>query len=222
VELRVFRSQPKAKDRRKVPIPPDLRDAMRDVLRLIKEAKRDPDVVLDFDDAIQVGPICGGRYRPKPSRYELRYRPDGRHDGGQWELDLDDFDIEDISSGRLSEITLYCCASPACGRRFSNADGHCDCDYVKDPDFGTFEFPEAREKLQQRGVVGISEGSTRDDVFAALGPADEVGGGGMSQYGYIWPWITYRRGDCQLRFEFGKRERLRNITVMEKDWEPGR
>lgn len=217
----MLRLQSKAKDRRKVPIPADLRDAIGEVLRLIKEARRDPDVVLDFDDAIQVGPLCGGRYRRKPSRYEIRYRPDDSSDGGCWELDLDDHDIEDIASGWLTEITLHCCRSPECGRKFSKADGHCDCDYVRDPDFGTFEFPEAQERLQQHGITGISEGSTRDDVLAALGPADAVGGGEESQYGYIWPWIKYRRSDCQLRFEFGKRGQLRNITVMDKDWEPG-
>ncbi len=164
----MFRLQPKAKDRRKVPIPVNLRDAMGEVLRLIKEAKRDPDVVvLDFDDAIQVGPLCGGRYQKKPSRYELRYRPDDRCDRGCWELDLDNQDIEDIASGWLSEITLHCCASPGCGHKFSKADGHCDCDHVQDPDFGTFEFPEAQEKLQHRGIAGISQSSTREDVLAA-------------------------------------------------------
>ena len=217
----MIRLQPKAKDRRKIPIPVDLKDAMGDVLRLIKEARRDPDVVLDFDDAIQVGSLCGGRYQKEPSRYKLRYRPENRHDGAWWELDLDSHDIEDIASGWLSEITLHCCTSPGCGRKFSKADGHCDCDYVKDPDFGTFHFPEAQEKLHRRGIVGISESSTRDEVCAALGPADEVGGGEMSEFGYIWPWIKYRRGDCQLRLEFGKRERLRNISIMDRDWKPG-
>jgi len=215
----VLRLQPKAKERRKIAIPADLRDAMKEVLWLVKQAKRDPDVVIDFDDAIQVGPICGGRYQKKPSRFEFRYRPEN---GGVWYLDFHTCDIEDIADERLAEITMYCCASPGCGMKFNKAYAHCECDYVKDPDFGTFEFPEAAEKLQQRGVVGISQASTRNDVLAALGPPDKVVGNVKSSLGYVWPWITYRRDDCQLRFEFGKKRRIRNITILERDWEPGK
>src|SRR5262245_25825164 len=83
---------------------------MAEILQLIKEARRDPDVVLDFDDAIQVDPLCDGRYQRKPSRYELRYRPDDRDDGGWWELDLDHDEIEDIASGWMTVITLHCAA----------------------------------------------------------------------------------------------------------------
>src|SRR5262249_36361480 len=100
----VLRLQPRAKERRKVPVPADLRRGMEEVFRLITEAQRDPDVALDFDDAIQVGPICGGRFHRKPSRYEFRYYPGGNHRGGSWILDLHDCDIEDLADGRLTEI----------------------------------------------------------------------------------------------------------------------
>src|SRR5438128_1635202 len=112
----MFRLQPQAKERCKIAIPVELQDAMGEVLRLIKEAKRDPDVVLDFDDAIQVGPICGGRYQTKPSRYSFRYYPGNSQNAGTWDLDLHNCDIEDIVAARLTEITLYCCTTPACGR----------------------------------------------------------------------------------------------------------
>jgi hypothetical protein len=219
----MFRLQPKPKKRRKVPIPSDLREAMQEVLSLIKESKRDPDVNIDFDDAIQIGSLCGGRYQKKPNRFDFRYYPERGQQSGTWYLDLHDCDIEDIADGRLTEITLHCCTSPTCGRKFSKPDGHCDCDYVKDPDFGIFQFPEAGEKLKQRGIVGISESSTRKNVLTILGLPDESGGDIKdSILGYISPWIKYRRVDCQLRFEFGSEDRIRNITVLEKDWEPGK
>jgi hypothetical protein len=94
---------------------------------------------------------------------------------------------------------------------------------VKDPDFGIFQFPEADGKLKQRGIVGISESSTRENVLTILGPPAESGGDiNDSILGYISPWIKYWRVDCQLRFEFGSEDRIRNITVLEKDWEPGK
>ena len=71
------RLQPKQKDRRKVPIPAELRDSLREVFELIRQAKTDPDIVLDFDDAIQVGAVCGGRYGKKPRPYVLTYYPEG-------------------------------------------------------------------------------------------------------------------------------------------------
>jgi hypothetical protein len=219
----MLRLQPRVKDVRKVPIPAELKDAMGKVFRLIEEARRDPDVNLDYDDAIHIGPVCGGRYHKKPSRYEFRYDPDNKRGSGTWYLNLHRCDIEDIADGRLTEITMHCCTSPDCGSKFNKADGHCDCDYVKDPDFGTFEFPEAIEKLNQRGVIGITETSSREDVLAALGSPDKAGGDITdTALGYIWPWIKYHRDDCQLRFEFDKHERVRNITVLKKDWEPGK
>ena len=78
----MLRAQPKPKDRRKVPIPVELRAALREVFELIQEAKYDPDIVLDFDDAIQVGPVCGGRYGKKPRPYVLTYSPEGDADRG--------------------------------------------------------------------------------------------------------------------------------------------
>lgn len=59
------RLQPRPKERRKVAIPAELRESLREVFELIRRAKTDPDIVLDYDDAIQVGAVCGGRYGEK-------------------------------------------------------------------------------------------------------------------------------------------------------------
>jgi hypothetical protein len=215
--------QPKPKQRRKVPIPAELRESLHEVFELVQRSKCDPDIVLDYDDAIQVGRVCGGRYGKKPRPFVLTYYPEGDSEQGLWFLTLHRTEIEDMGDGRIAEVTLYCCASPECRCKFREPDEHCFyCDYVNDPDYGTFVFPEAESKLAQRGVTGLSGESTRADVVAALGPPDATGGGSKQPpLGYIWPWIAYRRADCQLRFEFGK-GRVRNVTVMEKDWEPGK
>ncbi len=218
------RLQPKSKDRRKVPIPAELRESLHEVFELIQQAKTDPDIVLDYDDAIQVGAVCGGRYGKKPRPYVLTYYPEGDGERGRWYLTLHRTEVEDIGDGRMAEITLLCCTSPDCRCKFRDADDHCFfCDYADDPNYGTFVFPEAGSKLAQRGIAGLSENSTQEEVVTALGLPDESGGGTKQPpLGYIWPWIKYRREDCQLRFEFtNDNKRIRNIAVMEKDWEPG-
>ncbi len=216
---------PKLKDRRKVPIPAELRNSLREVFELIQEARSDPDICLDYDDAIQAGAVCGGRYGKKPRSYVLTYSPKGDAARERWYLTLHRTEIEDIGDGRMVEIALYCCTSPNCRCKFREPDDHCFyCDYADDPNYGTFTFPEAALKLTDRGVAGLSENSTKEDVVGVLGAPDESGGGlKQPRLGYIWPWIRYRRSDCQLRFEFNKNStRLRSITILEQDWEPGR
>jgi hypothetical protein len=205
-----------------MPIPEDLRESMRAVAELIQAAKRDPDIFLDGDDVIQIGPICGGRCGDKCRPYEFDYHPEGNRSNRAWRLRLQRLDIEDIAEGWTTEITMCCCASSKCS--ISNvADNRCDCDYVEDPDFGTFEFPLAIEKLVQRGDVGLRETSTKEDVVAILGTPDQVGGGTVHEkFGYIEPWIKYRRSDCQLHFTFDQSGELRNVTVHDRDWEPGK
>jgi len=189
---------------------------MQEVFRLIKEEKRDPDVVLNFDDAIQIGPLCGGRVGTERRPYQFTYYLN--RNGGQWRLALHRCDIEDIADGRLTEMTMYCCKTPNCGYMSNLNEGGCKCDYVRNPDFGHFVFPEAREKLAQRGITTVSETSTKQDVLAALGPPDLSGGGTDG----IPVWVKYHRDDCQVHFEFKKSRQISMVTIMEKDWEPGK
>lgn len=215
---------PRAKDRRKVAIPPDLRDSLREVLELIRRARRDPDVVLGYDDAIQTKRLTGGKFGKKDRPFVLTYFPDGDRERGRWHLALHRTDIEDIAEGRLTEITMYCCTAADCRCKFRDDEPCFYCDYIDDPNYGTFSFPAAESKLTDRGITGITQETSREEVVAALGPAD-ASGGGMNNppLGYMWPWVLFRRPDCQLRFEFDKaQKRIRNITILDKDWEPGK
>ncbi len=65
------RLQPRPKECLRVPVPDELRAALREVFKLIEEAKTDRDIELGFDDAIQVGPVCGGRVGKRPRPYVL-------------------------------------------------------------------------------------------------------------------------------------------------------
>ncbi len=119
------------KDRIKVAIPDDLRNALKEVVRLVRQAKHDRDINIDYDDAIQVDDvICGGRYQKKPNRYCLTYYPRDKSTSGKWRLDLHQLDIEDIADGMQEAITLYCCTTPSCQMKASKPDVACMCDYV--------------------------------------------------------------------------------------------
>jgi hypothetical protein len=220
--MRIHKPQPK--ERKMVKIPAELRSAMREVHQLIKESLADPDINLDFDDAIQVEGLCGGRDKKENKPYVFTFFPNDDRERGRWYLTLNEIEIEDIADGNLPEIEMFCCTDPNCRTKFREPNDSCFyCDYYDDLNFGTFEFPAATAKLQERGVTSLSRESTRADVLAALGVPEESGGGiRHPDLGFIKPWITYRRSDCQLRFEFDKKDRVTNVTVMERDWEPGK
>src|SRR5436190_18463722 len=110
--------QPRPKDRRKVPVPDELRQSLREVFDLIRQAKHDPNIRLDYGDAIQVGAVCGGKYGSKDRPYVLTYFPEGNPDKGRWFLALHRTEIEDIGDGLMTEITMYCCVAPDCECKF--------------------------------------------------------------------------------------------------------
>lgn len=213
--------QPQLKEKRKIAIPAELREIMREVYARIKEAKADPDIKLDYDDAIQIGPLYGGRCGAKPRPYWFWYSPQGDKTNGRWKLHLALLEIEDIAEGMTQEMTMYCCTNPKCGAMFNVADEYCGCDYVPDPDFNTFVFPIAAEKMSQRGITGINENSTKNDIISLLGNPDKQGGGKKESFGYIEPWITYIRPDCHLRFGFHKSGKIKDFTVLKPDWDKG-
>ncbi len=174
---------PKPKDRRKVPIPADLRASLHEVFELIQRAKHDPDIALDYDDAIQIGGVCGGRCGKKPRSYELTYFPEGDDRRGRWYLTLHRTEIEDIGDGRMTEITMYCCTSPGCRSKFREADEYCFfCDYEDDE--MTRDFKARLEALAKTvnskeewitGYVRENRDATAASVIADYNPIDGLG-----------------------------------------------
>jgi hypothetical protein len=142
-----------------MPIPHELRESLREVLDLIKHAKRDPDIDLDYDDAIQVGTVCGGRYRKKARPYVLTYHPEGDTRRGRWFLTLHQTEIEDIADGHMTELAMFCCVSPDCRTKFREADDLCFfCDYDED---------EATRLLKTNLEALAKEVTTKEEWVAA-------------------------------------------------------
>jgi len=220
----MLRPQPKEKERRRVEIPADLRDALREAHFLIAESKHDPDVRVDYDDAIQCGCLIGGSVGTRQRPFEFTYYADGfRQSKALWHLALNPLEIEDICDGHMTELTLFCCRTPDCGHKSNDPEDRCDCDYVEDPYFGNIKPCDTEEALRRIGLPQITQSSTRGDIVQVLGEPPEFGGGEKHPaFGYVWPWIKYSRTDCQVRFEFQKSGALRMLSIMEPDWEPGK
>ena len=216
--------KPRKKEARRILVPVELQASLRGVHELIQISLRDPEVNLDFGDAIQVGSVCGGRYGKTNRPYVLTYYPEVDMERGRWFLTLSNFEIEDIADGRQTELLMHCCTSADCRSKFREPDTHCFfCDYIDDPRYGTFSFPRALQVLRDRGISSLSEASTRRDLVATFGSPERSGGGTIHEtLGFIRPWVTYRRDDCQLRFDFDAGDCIQTVTILERDWEPGK
>jgi hypothetical protein len=215
--MRRQRIQPKTL--RRIPIPDDLRAALEETHALIVEAEDDPDIHLAYSDAIQSGPLCGGRIGTAARPYLLTYYA---RSGDRWELAFSSLEISDVADGHTQDLRLYCCVAEDCDSKFSLVDQACSrCDYIEDSRFGTFKGPEAEARLREAGLSPEAP-LTREGIVAALGEPTEVGGDIHWSGSYVWPWVKFHFPDRQLRVEFDKHGHVRDVTLLEPDWEPGR
>ena len=190
-------------------------------MHIVDESDRDPDYSIDFGDAIQVPPnLIGGRIGDSKRPFEFTFRKTG---GALWAIQLSQLEIEDIADGMMDSINLYNCDTCSSDYFTTDSKYECKCDIELDDRLGNFEFPAAIAKLAECGIDGISESSNRRDVIAILGEPTMTGGDVKSPaIGYIAPWIKYLRNDYQIRFEFGRNEKLRLVSLLESNWEPGK
>ena len=120
----------KPKERRKVTIPTELRESLNGVHYYIVESLRNGDLAVNYEDAIQVGAVCGGRVGTEDRPYVFTYHPSTDTQHGLWHLTLHLTEIEDIGDGIITDLMMYCCTLPDCGRKFREADDTCEkCDY---------------------------------------------------------------------------------------------
>jgi hypothetical protein len=151
------RYRPKQKKLRSVKIPAELSKALGKAFELIEDA--DEPHRFDYDDAIQVGPICGGRTGAKSRPYEFTYFPTGDTTRGRWYLRLTESEIEDIGDGRISKLPMHCCTSKNCRTKFSKKGSRCDfCDYFED---------DPVEVAKQRALEKIAEKAKNKREFVA-------------------------------------------------------
>jgi hypothetical protein len=210
----MLRPEPKPKVKRAVEVPSDLRLGLATAVEMIDSAVHDPDVRVDFDDAIQAPRLCGGKTGKKSRPYHFTYFPVESDRGARWDLQLAELEIRDIAEGFRTSLSLYCCADAACQFRASSTDALCSaCDYVPDEQFAHLSLRSAGERLRGLGLPDLPPDSTMAVLIGALGEPDERGGGAdHAALGRIPAWVKYRRPEAQVRFEFDDQGRIAWLT----------
>jgi hypothetical protein len=200
--------------RRSVEVPPTLAADMHEVCTYVDGVAGDPDVSIDFDDAIQIGDLCGGRTK-KAEQFEFSYYPGT---GETWLLELGRQQMDDIASGKLAHLTIEVLTS-------TPAPGDVTVLEQERHPWNLPDLPleEACEKLHALEICDIEPTATRDEVVQCLGEPTHTGGATHdSLLGYTHPWVKYHLPQCQLRFEFEDAGELRSIMFLPPDWEPGK
>ena len=207
---RVHKPQPKEK--RTVEVPYELRSALQEISDLIQRAEWDEDIHQDFDDALQVERLVGGRVRP--GSYEFTYHvPEDKR--AYWSLELCDSEIHEIADGIRREITLFCCTSPAWGCKFSGATESCVlCDYFEDPEGGTWAIVEALPRLRAFGMTEITEATAYADLVRMFGKPAQIGGGDEVEGRPTFHWAEFQTRAGNVRFKLdGDKGRVIAVTI---------
>ena len=112
-------------------VPAEFAQAMKEVAALI--AAGDDAVLIESDDLIQIGDVCGGLYSADGRQFGFcccRRLPGDDEalvdDGGtiEWYYYLSKDEIAGIAAGTIRELVMWRCIVD-CGRRWSEPDGYC-------------------------------------------------------------------------------------------------
>jgi hypothetical protein len=126
----------------------------------------------------------------------------------RWELRLLADEIDEIGTGHRTEVRARIndeSPPPVDPWLLSNLD-----------------LPQGLATLESIGVIGLSESSSRADVVALLGePRAQGGDEPRPGRRHPEPWIKYWLPQCQAHFSFFRSGKLRRISIMPCDWQPG-
>jgi len=92
--------------RKRVDIPAELAADLREVCLFIEENENDREIELDYDDAIQIGSLCGGEIHLRAGVFRFSYHlPSGEI----WDFRLDRGQMESIADRALKafDVTAY-------------------------------------------------------------------------------------------------------------------
>lgn len=184
-----------------VPVPDALREFMADVSDRIRA--EDDSTTTVSDDLLQYKQGYGGLC--EDGLFEFAFFPNQQD---RWEFSLIADEIDEIGSGHRTEVRV----------RINDDDSP-----PLDPWLlNNLDLPEGLAKLASIGVAGLSESSSHADVVALLGEPGAQGGYEASPgRRHPEPWIKYWLPQCQAHFSFFRSGKLRRISFMPRDWQPG-
>lgn len=87
----------------RVDIPAELRTDMQAVCEYLDEVGDDPDENIDFDDAIQIGALCGGRIDRRRKLFFFSYH---LPNGDVWDFKVPRTILDAIADGSLKQLTV--------------------------------------------------------------------------------------------------------------------
>jgi hypothetical protein len=86
-----------------VVVPEELRTDMQSVCDYLDDVADDPDENIDFDDAIQIGSLCGGRIDRRKDIYLFSYYPSN---GDVWDFRVRRTILDGVADGSISKLTV--------------------------------------------------------------------------------------------------------------------
>lgn len=104
----------------RITVTPELRSDMRDVCEHLDAVADDADQNIDFDDAIQIGSLCGGRLDQRRNIYLFSYHLDN---GVVWSFKVPRTVLDGIADGTIDKLAVD--ASIPKDLAKSGKEGHC-------------------------------------------------------------------------------------------------
>lgn len=87
----------------RIAVTPELQSDMRDVCEYLDDVADDPDENIDYDDAIQIGSLCGGRLDRRRDIYLFSYHLDN---GDVWSFKVPRTVLDGIANGSIDKLTV--------------------------------------------------------------------------------------------------------------------
>ncbi|MFO0816111.1 MAG: hypothetical protein U0796_23070 [Gemmatales bacterium] len=86
-----------------VTISEELKADMHDVCEFLGDNEGDPDVYIDYDDAIQIGSLCGGRINRRRNIFIFTYY---LRNGDKWQFEVPRTVLDGIADGTITKLTV--------------------------------------------------------------------------------------------------------------------
>jgi hypothetical protein len=155
------------------------------------------------DDLLQCEHGYGGLR--EDGLYEFIFFPNKQD---RWEFRLLADEIDEIGSGHRTEVRV----------RINDDESP-----PLDPWLlNNLDLLQGLQKLESIGVTGLSESSSRADIVALLGEPGAQGGNEPAPgRRHPEPWTKYWLPQCQAHFAFFRSGKLRRVSFMPRDWQPG-
>jgi hypothetical protein len=103
-----------------VEVPPELQADMREVCQYLNEVADDPDENIDYDDAIQIGSLCGGRVNRRQEIYLFSYH---HAIGDVWSFTVPRTILVGIADGSIDKLTVNASVPQTVANKAVNPSG---------------------------------------------------------------------------------------------------